>query len=892
MESLKRVVLKPFNSVIVMALLLSLFALSGVVSPTAVYAAAPTAPSGLTATVFSAAQIDLAWTDNSNNENGFRIERAVDAAFTQDVNIFTVGPGVQTFSDTTPETAVTYYYQVIAYNADGDSAPSAAANATITYPAAPDGLDAVAASATQVDLTWNDNSNNEDGFRIQRADDNAFTEDLNTVIVAADTQTYSDTPVESGHTYYYRVIAYNATGSSAASNTATVSTPDVAPAAPSGLAAVAFSATRIDLTWNDNSNNEDGFRIERADDNAFSQNLVTQTVGSGVVTYSDTSVQPVKTYYYQVIAYNSVGDSAPSGTASATTPNVAPAAPSGLARVVVSASRVDLSWVDNSSNETGFRLEQATAANFSGATLFALGAGITTYSDTSVAPSTTYYYRVFATNGAGDSSASNTVTATTPGVVPTAPTTLAAVKVNDNRIDLTWTDHSNNETGFHIETATNAGFAGSLFITVGAGVTTYTDNSVYGGDTFYYRVTAYNATGDSVPTNVASIFIPAPLVAAPLAPGNLVANIISTTQVDLTWTDSSNNETGFQIDRANDSGFTSGVVTFNIAANVTTFSDTTVTAGSNYFYRVKAYNAVGVSAETSVVIVDNGGGAYVPTGGDGSGGGGSSGGGGGGGAVGVTYFTEYVQADGTVVSDVEARSSDGRAQVMIPAGTKFLTAQGYNGSSISMIPMDPEVRPAPPADGNIIGLVYQMGPQGATFSKPIRLTFIYSGYQIPAGVAEKDLVIAYWDATARKWVPLEDCVVDTVTKRVTGSARHFTPFSIIGYPPAPAPTPTPTATPTPTPTPTPTVTPPAPTSTPTPTMTPLPTLVQTPAPVSPTTPAPSPVTTQTPIPTPAPTPTPAPVAQPESFSWWIILAIVGGVVIVAVIIMALRRRDD
>lgn len=79
-----------------------------------------------------------------------------------------------------------------------------------------------------------------------------------------------------------------------------------------------------------------------------------------------------------------------------------------------------------------------------------------------------------------------------------------------------------------------------------------------------------------------------------------------------------------------------------------------------------------------------------------------------------------------------------------------------------------------------------MGPQGATFSQPIQLTFIYSGYPIPAGVAEEDLIIAYWDATTGQWVPLDDCVVDTTTKRITGTVTHFTPFTVIGYPPAPA----------------------------------------------------------------------------------------------------------
>jgi hypothetical protein len=174
-----------------------------------------------------------------------------------------------------------------------------------------------------------------------------------------------------------------------------------------------------------------------------------------------------------------------------------------------------------------------------------------------------------------------------------------------------------------------------------------------------------------------------------------------------------------------------------------------------------------------------------------------------------------------------------------------------------------EERPAPPANGNIIGLVYNMGPQGAKFNPLMRLTFIYDDAAILAGIAEKDLVLAYWDGVAKKWVNLESIVVDTAANRVTGTATHFTPFALIGYPPA---TPTPTPTPTPMPTPAPTPTPTTPT------------------------PVPSPVTTQAPIPTPTPTPTPTPASSPASFSWWIIAAIVGGVVVVVVAVAALRRR--
>jgi titin len=138
---------------------------------------------------------------------------------------------------------------------------------------------------------------------------------------------------------------------------------------------------------------------------------------------------------------NAIGDSLASNTVMVTTLGVAPVAPSGLAATVISA-RVDLTWVDNSgANETGFRLERALADTFTPLdSSFTLGANVTAYSDNTVGPATTYYYRIFAVNGIGDSPASNTVMITMPNAPPQAPSGLTATKFSDTRIDLAWTD--------------------------------------------------------------------------------------------------------------------------------------------------------------------------------------------------------------------------------------------------------------------------------------------------------------------------------------------------------------------------------------------------------------------------------------------------------------------
>src|SRR4051812_17763145 len=99
----------------------------------------------------------------------------------------------------------------------------------------------------------------------------------------------------------------------------------------------------------------------------------------------------------------------------------APAAPSGLAAVSASSSEIDLTWTDNSSNETGFLIQRSpdgsTWSNFT-----TVGAGVTTYADTGLTASTTYHYRVSAFNSAGYSSVSNMATATASATAATSYT--------------------------------------------------------------------------------------------------------------------------------------------------------------------------------------------------------------------------------------------------------------------------------------------------------------------------------------------------------------------------------------------------------------------------------------------------------------------------------------
>jgi hypothetical protein len=285
-------------------------------------AGVPTAPSNLVATGVSSSQISLTWADNSGNEDGFRVERCQGAGCTNFTQIAQLGLGVTSYNNTGLVASTTYRYQVRAFNAGGNSPYSNISQATTqptAAPAAPSGLQATAISATQINLAWMDNSSNEEGFEIERCQGDGCTSFVQNAQTGANVTSYSDTGRAASTTYSYRVRAYNSGGNSTYSNAAQATTPAPPPASPSNLTATAISSSQINLSWVDNSGNENGFMIERCQGGGCTDFVQITTVGPNIGTYSNTGLKKNTTYFYRMRSYNASGNSAYSNTASART---------------------------------------------------------------------------------------------------------------------------------------------------------------------------------------------------------------------------------------------------------------------------------------------------------------------------------------------------------------------------------------------------------------------------------------------------------------------------------------------------------------------------------------------------------------------------------------------
>ncbi|MDD5194775.1 MAG: fibronectin type III domain-containing protein [Candidatus Omnitrophica bacterium] len=298
----------------------------------------------------------------------------------------------------------------------------------VTPPAAPTNLTAASISSSQINLAWQDKSNNEEGFKIERSL-NQTSGFIQAASVGANITSFNNTGLNADTIYFYKVKAYNSGGDSAYTNIANATTAQVPPAAPTNLTATTVTSTQINLAWIDKANNEAGFKIERAVAGANYTQI--GTVAANITVYNNTGLNANTTYDYKVRAYNNAGNSTYSNTASASTAQVFPQAPSNLQATAVSSSQINLNWQDNSNNEAGFKIERSLSSS-SGFSQIASVSNISSYSNTGLNASTTYYYKVLAYNGGGNSAYSNLANATTSSVANSPPKADSVSPINSS----------------------------------------------------------------------------------------------------------------------------------------------------------------------------------------------------------------------------------------------------------------------------------------------------------------------------------------------------------------------------------------------------------------------------------------------------------------------------
>ena len=358
-------------------------------------------------------QVQLTWLDHSDNESGFEIVRQTQQG-SQWVNSITLSAAADQTSMIDAPGLGTHRYRGRAVNGVGASTYTAYVTAQVLEippdaPSSPTASDL--GDGSQVRVSWTDNSTNETGFEVLRETQSGSSwNGATTLNSGANTTTITDAPGVG--TFRYRVRAVNSAGNSAYTTNTQVTVAVVAPSAPSGTAVSIVNGTQARVTWSDNSSNESTFEVARETQSGSTWGS-RQVYSSPANTTAYTDTPGPGTHRYQVRA--GVGSAFSSWTSFATvTIAGVPAAPSGLSVIDGGSGVAQVTWSDNSNNETSFELERNPS--FGSPSTRTVSANVTGFTETPGLD--TVSYRVRALNAAGGSAFTAWVTATIAAGTP------------------------------------------------------------------------------------------------------------------------------------------------------------------------------------------------------------------------------------------------------------------------------------------------------------------------------------------------------------------------------------------------------------------------------------------------------------------------------------------
>jgi fibronectin type 3 domain-containing protein len=555
------------------------YTLSGSVITSPDYVARPASVSA----VASEGTVTVSWTDRSNNETSFVIERSDDGGSSYDP-VGTADAGATSFDDATVSVGHSYKYRVKATGSVQDSSYSAATTVNV-IPETPANLAALSVSSSQIDLSWDD-VDGETGYRIDRSTNGTTWTTLTSV--DADEDSYASTGLAATTRYYYRIVALSGVGNSAATSAVNAITTPSTPTTFVGTVA----ADSVSLSWT-NVAGETGYRVEYSADGDDWSSLATTAVN--VVTYKHAGLSANQRFNYRVRAIGSGGESPASSTLTKTT---LMGAPTDVYVFGASTGTLKVSWADTV-GETGYRLERLAGGTWAqvGSNL---AANKTIAAVTGLTGGTTYVFRVFAINTSGTSAASATATGTT---APAKPATISATATSATSIKLIWSNVAA-EAGYRIERSTD-GETWKWVGSAGVDATSFEDTSLTPETQYSYRMRGYSDAGSGAWSDTKNITTPASGAVIPfngnptrpVKPGSLKTRRISDDSIRLLWSDVPD-ELGFRIERSTDGVHWS--VIKKARAGTTSYLDDNLVTGT-YYYRVRAYNMAGTSPASGVV---------------------------------------------------------------------------------------------------------------------------------------------------------------------------------------------------------------------------------------------------------------------------------------------------
>jgi len=550
---------------------------------------APVAPIATVATLLTQTSFTANWSAVTG-VTGYYIDVATDNLFVSILSNYNhLLASATSLNITGLIPATTYYYRVKSTNSSGTSSSSNTIS-TLTIPITPTAVSASAVTQASFTAKWNVVTG-VTGYYVDVATDNLFASILpshtNQLVLGASLDITGLIP---GTFYYYRIRSTNASGISPSSNT--ISTITI-PTAPTTVSASALTQTSFTANWNAVTG-ASGYYVDVAIDNLFTSVLPSHTNQLVLGTALDvTGLIQGTYYYYRIRSTNASGISPSSNTISTIT---IPTTPTAVFASALTQTSFTANW-NAVTGATGYYIDVASDNLFASI--------LPNYTDqlvsgilldvTGLIPGTSYYYRIKSTNASGTSPSSNTISALT---IPITPTAVSASATTQTSFTSKW-NVATGATSYSIDVATDNLFA-SILPNHASQLVLGTSLDITGliqGTYYYYRIRSTNASGISPSSNTIST------ITIPPTPTAAAASHSTQTSFTSNW-NSATGSTGYYIDVATDNSFVSILPNYAdqfVSGN--SLDITGLTPGASYYYHIRSSNTSGKSTSSNIVSV-------------------------------------------------------------------------------------------------------------------------------------------------------------------------------------------------------------------------------------------------------------------------------------------------
>jgi len=549
------------------------------------------APTGVLISAFTDTTVSIVW-NNVTGAASYNVYRSTteNGSYLK-VNINTVAETSYTDTGLSPKSS--YYYYVCAVSNGIEGTKSTPPISVTTLVAAPTGVNATAASAISITVTWNP-VGGAISYKVYYTTGSAAG---NKILVndSAIGTSFIHSGLQSGTNYYYFIVAVTDEGDSSYSLPALGI---LIPSVPTGVNATANSTTSIIIMWNPVLGAA-SYKIYYVIGSSINKILAATVFDTS---FNHTGLQTETSYTYYIVASNSAGDSDFSSAASAITLMNMPDAPTGVNATATSSASITVSW-NPALGALAYKIFYEEGVS----TTKILAGQVnneTSYTHTGLQSNTAYRYYVVSSNSAGDSGYSSSATATT---LPAAPTGVSATAVSTSSISVSWNPVSG-ASNYKVYYTTGSS-SGSKILAGTVTGTSYTHNNLTAGTTYFYFIIVVVNSRDS---DYSSFVQGLPL---PGVPVGLNTSNATTTSINLTW-NAVSGTVWYEVYYATSQSGAKTLLSSSVYSASYTHNAGSTASGNTYYYFVIAANSSGKSDYSSSVA-----GTFKPgmvTGGSGS----------------------------------------------------------------------------------------------------------------------------------------------------------------------------------------------------------------------------------------------------------------------------------